>query len=169
MSCISARKTVFSGFEKFVSIIQSGQDLSVFYMAALKGGTFAHDRKKLTRYRLHEASMTKIKGEENDSYREYISLRDLRGYVSSAPLEEDILRTVTKLRVLSVWDGSSTDVAELGTLFRTSLSLSSYGVNDLKLVLLSGTIYFLSMLMGRTGVDKLRRFVDPFWSYEGKF
>lgn len=51
MSCISVRKSIFTGFDEFVPFIQSGQDLSMFYMAASKGGAFAHDRKKLTRYR----------------------------------------------------------------------------------------------------------------------
>lgn len=169
MSCISVRKEILTGFEKFIPNIQSGQDLSLFYMAASKGGRFAHDPRRLTRYRWHEASMTKLKGENNDSYREYVSLRDLPGYVSGSLLKEDITRTITKLRVLSVWDGSTAETNELRNLFRTSLSFSFFTINDLKLIALSGGIYFSRLLLGKTAVSRMRKMIDPFWSYEGKF
>lgn len=113
--------------------------------------------------------MTKIKGEINDSYREFVSLRDLPLYVSGDILKEDITKTVTKLRVLSVWDGSSADINELRTLFRTGLSFSYYGINDLKLIALSGIICLSRRIIGKSALDKLRKVIDPFWSYEGKF
>ena len=169
MSCISVRKEIFEGFDNFVRNIQSGQDISLFYLAASRGGLFAHDRKMLTKYRWHQASMTKIKGEENDSYREYQSLRELPKYVTNPLLKEDITRTVTKLRVLSIWDGSACGTEEIRNLLKTALSFTYYDTNDLKLVALSAAVYLARLLMGATAIGKLRKSIDLFWTYEGKF
>lgn len=166
MSCIAVRKKIFDDFVEYVPKINAAVDLAVFYMAASLNGKFAHDLRILSQYRRHEHSMSKRKGVENDSFREYRSLSGLRDHIKGELLLEDFTKSISKLRILSIWDGSNTDKREVRTLFRTIFRLRRYSFTDLGLLGFIFVVMCAINLFGISSISALRKLIDPIWKYE---
>lgn len=169
MSCLSVRKEAFLGFEGYTPTIACAQDLSIFYMAASKERHMAFDPQLLTRYRQHGESMTKVKGPDNDSLREYNTLKVLDDFIADKMLKEDLVKALSKLRTLSVWDGSDITKKDFSRLLRKLFSTRIYNSNDLKLLGFTFFVFLVFSLSGGKGIRFLRNGVDLFWAYEENF
>jgi len=169
MSCISVKKEIFNGFESFLPSLIAAQDLALFYMAASYNKVLAGCNASLTFYRVHENSMTKIKGPNNDALREYNSLLPLENLLSPGFLKEDLNKTLDKLYFLSIWDGSSIKKSQAKKVLGDYLSHEMYNFYDIKVLIFIFFQYILISLGGANTIKKMRQIIDPFWSYEENF
>ena len=169
MSCISVRREIFAGFEVYLPSIIAAQDLVVFYMGASKYKTLARCKLSLTQYRIHENSMTKVKGSYNDALKEYNSLKPLVNYLADGLIKEDLEKAIAKMRSISIWDGSSYTRKELATILRSYMRNRLCNVYDIKVLLFITMVIALASTAGSNGIKTLRKGIDLFWSYEENF
>lgn len=169
MSCISVRREIFCGFEEYLPSIIAAQDLIIFYMAASRSKVLARCNLPLTRYRVHENSMTKLKGPNNDALREYNSLNLLINYLGDGIVKEDLKKAAIKMRSISVWDGSQFSRRELRLLLNSYLQKRLYNLYDLFVLLFIFIVVTLGSTVGGKGIRFIRKGIDIFWSYEENY
>ena len=169
MSCISVRKEIFEGFEAYLPRIIAAQDLIVFYISASKYKTLARCRLPLTQYRIHENSMTKVKGSYNDALREYNSLKPLEDYLADGSIKEDLEKATAKMRSISIWDGSPYTRKELTKILKSYIHNRMFNMYDMKVLFFIAMVIVLASTVGSNGIKRLRKAIDIFWSYEENF
>jgi glycosyltransferase involved in cell wall biosynthesis len=169
MSCISVRREIFDGFESYLPSIIAAQDLIVFYLAASKYKIIARCNLSLTRYRVHENSMTKVKGSNNDALREYNSLKPLIAHLPEGIVREDLEKTTAKMRSISIWEGSEFTRKELRSLLNSYLRNKFYNVYDLLVLTFISLVVTLASTVGSKGIRFLRKGIDIFWSYDENY
>ena len=102
MSSISIRKDNIDAMGlQILNHIESGQDLTLFFLSLKTGGTFAIDNKKLTFYRIHtQSAMHSLKG--NDFTRQYRSLNTIENYIVDKPIKNEISKVRIRLQLNSL-------------------------------------------------------------------
>ena len=169
MSCISVRREIFGGFEEYLPSIIAAQDLIIFYIAASRNKVLARCNLPLTRYRVHENSMTKVKGANNDALREYNSMNPLINYLPEGIVKEDLEKATAKMRSISIWDGSQFTRRDLRLLLNSYLRNRLYNIYDLLVLFFIFIVVTLGSTVGSKGIRVIRKGIDIFWSYEENY
>ena len=161
-SCISVRKLIFDGHEEYLPSMFAGQDLTIFYLAASKNGQMAYDPHRLTLYRLHSNSVTRKIGQNNDFFREWSSLNGMKYLFQQNPIKTDFDKTLSELKIYSVFYGSNIEIRDIKTLLSPYLKTRNIKRSDFKIIILLAIISSLFLLLPKSSFKMIRKIFSTF-------
>jgi glycosyltransferase involved in cell wall biosynthesis len=163
MSSISiSRKNISSGERKIFSNIESGQDITLFFLSLFTKGKFAIDTRELTFYRIHSFS-SMHSSNTNDFVRQYRSIKFIEDNAIETDLKNEITKVRIRLQLNSIIFGNKADKIEIFGLLR------DYARCGLRTKLDLITFFFLILEM--LEIDAISYLLRPvvIWNFQRQF
>ena len=148
LSCIAARRIILESNLEKISQIESGPDISLFYLALDYADAFmAYDKRRLTKYRIHLSSIMHTPN-RNEFLRINRTLEVLARSISNPKVRTLIAGQIARVKILSMIQGEKIDRSKAFEISKFTCKYGIIGGKDI-IFLLFVIIYFIFPAFGK--------------------